>query len=144
MVWLAGTATGRPASAAARAFVAKAVLGLPQTNQLIDRLIADKTLRRLCGRESRGQIPSESTFSRTFAEFAASALPTRGREALIKPTHAERLVGHISRNSTAIEACERWQATEIQKAQQPVRDKSRSPPRRRLELARDSPKVQEG
>jgi hypothetical protein len=39
------------------------VLGLPQTNQLIDRLIADKTLRRLCGWESRGQIPSESIFS---------------------------------------------------------------------------------
>jgi Transposase DDE domain/Transposase domain (DUF772) len=101
---------GRPPAdrqALARAFVAKAVLGLPQTNQLIDRLIADKTLRRLCGWESRGQIPSESTFSRAFAEFAASALPARVHEALIKSTHAERLVGHISRDSTAIEARER-------------------------------------
>ena len=101
---------GRPPAdrqALARAFVAKAVLDLPQTNQLIDRLIADKTLRRLCGWESRGQIPSESTFSRAFAEFAASALPARVHEALIKATHAERLVGHISRDSTAIEARER-------------------------------------
>jgi hypothetical protein len=101
---------GRPPAdrqALARAFVAKAVLGLPQTNQLIDRLIADKTLRRLCGWESREQIPSESTFSRAFAEFAASALPARVHEALIKATHAERLVGHISRDSTAIEARER-------------------------------------
>jgi hypothetical protein len=43
---------GRPPAdrhAIARAFVAKAVLGLPQTNMLIERLIADKTLRRLCG-----------------------------------------------------------------------------------------------
>jgi Transposase DDE domain/Transposase domain (DUF772) len=101
---------GRPPAdrqALARAFVAKAVLGLPQTNQLIDRLNADKTLRRLCGWETHGQIPSESTFSRAFAEFAASALPARVHEALIKTTHAERLVGHISRDSTAIEARER-------------------------------------
>jgi hypothetical protein len=101
---------GRPLAdrqALARAFVAKAVLGLPQTKQLIDRLIADKTLRRLCGWESSGQIPSESTFSRAFAEFAASALPARVHEALIKTTHAERLVGHLSRDSTAIEARER-------------------------------------
>jgi hypothetical protein len=33
--------------ALARAFVAKAVLGQPHTNHLIDRLITDKTLRRL-------------------------------------------------------------------------------------------------
>jgi Transposase DDE domain/Transposase domain (DUF772) len=101
---------GRPPAdrqALARAFAAKAVLGLPHTNQLIDRLIADKTLRRLCGWETRGQIPSESTFSRAFAEFAASALPARVHEALIKTTHADRLVGHISRDSTAIEARER-------------------------------------
>ena len=101
---------GRPPAdrqALARAFIAKAVLGLPHTNQLIDRLTADKTLRRLCGWETRGQIPSESTFSRAFAEFAASALPARVHEALIKTTHAERLVGHIARDSTAIEARER-------------------------------------
>jgi hypothetical protein len=101
---------GRPPAdrqALARAFVAKAVLGLPQTNQLIDRLFADTTLRRLCGWETRGQIPSESTFSRAFAEFAASALPACVHEALIKTTHAERLVGHIARDSTAIDARER-------------------------------------
>jgi hypothetical protein len=41
---------GRPPAdrqALARAFVVKAVLGLPHTNHLIDRLIADNTLRRL-------------------------------------------------------------------------------------------------
>jgi hypothetical protein len=57
--------------------------------------------------ETRGQIPSESTFSRAFADFAVSALPARVREALVKTTHAERLVGHISRDSTAIEVRER-------------------------------------
>ena len=101
---------GRPPAdrqALARAFVAKAVLGLKQTNMLIERLGADKTLRRLCGWELRGQVPSEATFSRAFAEFAATALPARVHETLIKTTHAERLVGHVSRDSTAIEARER-------------------------------------
>jgi hypothetical protein len=133
---------GRPPAdrqALARAFVAKAVLGLPQTNQLIDRLNADKTLRRLCGFETRGQIPSESTFSRAFAEFAASALPARVHEALIKTTHADRLVGHIARDSTAIDARERPAPKPVQDAPQRKRGRRRKdeapPPKqpRRLE-----------
>jgi len=101
---------GRPPAdrhAIARAFVAKAVLGLPQTNMLIERLIADKTLRRLCGWEHPGQVPSEATFSRAFAEFAEGGMPARVHASLIKKTHAERLVGHISRDATAIEAREK-------------------------------------
>ena len=101
---------GRPAAdrhALARAFVAKAVLNLPTTLALIERLAADAVLRRLCGWESRRGLPSESTFSRAFAEFAASSLPARVHEALIRKTHKDRLVGHISRDATAIEARER-------------------------------------
>jgi len=101
---------GRPPAdrqALARAFVAKAVFGQPQTKLLIDRLKADKVLRRLCGWETVSQIPVESTFSRAFAGFAASQLPARVHEALIKKTHADRLVGHISRDATAIEAREK-------------------------------------
>ena len=43
---------GRPPcdrAALARAFVAKAVIGLPTTSMLIERLKVDKQLRRLCG-----------------------------------------------------------------------------------------------
>ena len=101
---------GRPPAdrhALARAFVAKAVLNLPTTLALIERLAADAVLRRLCGWESRRGLPSESTFSRAFAEFAASSLPARVHEALIRKTHKDRLVGHISRDATAIEARER-------------------------------------
>jgi DDE family transposase/transposase-like protein DUF772 len=137
---------GRPPAdrqALARAFVAKAVLGLPHTNQLIDRLNADKTLRRLCGWETRGQIPSESTFSRVFAEFATSALPARVHEALIKTTHAERLVGHISRDSTAIEARERPAPKPVQAAPQRKRGRRRKdeappPPKEPRRLERQS------
>ena len=48
--------------------------------------------------------PSESVFSRAFAEFADTHLPQRVHEALIRETHHDRLVGHLSRDSTAIEA----------------------------------------
>jgi hypothetical protein len=101
---------GRPPSeraALARAFVAKAVFNFPTTSLLIEMLSADKTLRRLCGWQRAGEVPSESTFSRAFAAFAASSLPSRLHAALIKETHADRLVGHISRDSTAIEAREK-------------------------------------
>lgn len=101
---------GRPLSeraALARAFVAKAVFNFPTTILLIETLSADKTLRRLCGWQRASEVPSEATFSRAFAAFAESALPSRLHEALIKATHADRLVGHISRDSTAIEAREK-------------------------------------
>ena len=98
---------GRPAAeraALARAFVAKAVLNLPTTRMLIERVEADTTLRRLCGWSRLSEVPSEATFSRAFAEFADRALPSRLHEALIRKTHGDRLVGHIARNSTASKA----------------------------------------
>jgi Transposase DDE domain/Transposase domain (DUF772) len=106
--WSGGV--GRPARhrrAMARAFVAKAVFNLSATRQLLDRLSVDVSLRRLCGWESRREIPHESQFSRAFAEFAASELPQRLHEALIEATQQERLIGHISRDSTEIEAREK-------------------------------------
>ena len=101
---------GRPADdrhALARALTAKAVLGLPTTAALIERLHVDPTLRRLCGWERVAQVPGEWTFSRAFAEFAASQLPTRVHEALIERTLEGQLIGHISRDATAIEAREK-------------------------------------
>jgi len=99
----------RPAqdrAALARAFVAKAVLNVATTRALRDRLESDPTLRRLCGWETRGAVPSESKFSRVFAEFAQSALPLRLHEALVAAYPEERLVGHIARDASAIEARE--------------------------------------
>jgi hypothetical protein len=61
----------------------------------------------LCGWERASQVPSESTFSRTFAEFAKSSLPNRVHEALIKRAYKDCIVGHISRDATAINAREK-------------------------------------
>lgn len=101
---------GRPAkdrAAIARAFVAKAVYNMPTTRVLLDRLDTDVALRRLCGWESKREVPSESVFSRAFAEFATTQLTQRTHETLIRKTHEDRLVGHISRDATSIEAREK-------------------------------------
>ncbi len=101
---------GRPfddRTAIARAFVAKAVYQFATTRQLLDRLAQDPVLRRICGWERAGDVAEEWTFSRAFAAFSRGELPTRVHEALIKHYQSERLVGHISRDSTAIEAREK-------------------------------------
>jgi hypothetical protein len=100
---------GRPSKdrhALACAFIAKAVHGFETTRQLIDRLRADAQLRLLCGWNSVRQLPHEATFSRAFREFAETELPQRLHESLVMQTQKDRLVGHISRDSTAIEARE--------------------------------------
>lgn len=94
--------------ALAAAFLAKAVLNLPTTRDLIDRLRVDPALRRLCGWKHSRELPHESTFSRAFAEFARTELPQRLHEAVIAATQNGRLVGHIARDSTAIEVRERY------------------------------------
>jgi IS5 family transposase len=91
----------------ARAFVAKAVYDMPTTRVLLERLSTDVSLRRICGWERKCDVPSESVFSRAFAAFADTQLTERVHEALICKTHQDRLVGHISRDSTAIEAREK-------------------------------------
>ena len=96
---------GRPLkdrAALARAFLAKAVLEMATTRALVERLRNEATLRRLCGWEKAGSVPSEATFSRAFAEFAEDDLPGRLHEALLERTLEGHLAGHVSRDSTAI------------------------------------------
>ncbi len=92
---------GRPAedrAALARAFAAKAVLNLPTMRALVERLQVDRTLRRLCGWSGIGEIPSEATFSRAFAEFSECALPARLHEAVVRQALGDRVIGHVSRD----------------------------------------------
>jgi hypothetical protein len=93
--------------AMARAFVAKACLNLSKNTDLIERLRIDETLRKICGWDRRGQIPSESTFSRAFDEFAVTALVDRTHEALIREYVGDKVVFQISRDSTAVCAREK-------------------------------------
>ncbi|HEY5040660.1 MAG TPA: IS5/IS1182 family transposase, partial [Verrucomicrobiae bacterium] len=52
-------------------------------------------------------IPSEPTFCRVFAEFAQDQLPQQIHEQMVKIHVGTKLVGHVSRDATAIEAPER-------------------------------------
>jgi hypothetical protein len=105
-----GSLYGRPTkerAAIARAFVAKAQYNMPTTRALLDRLNTDKKMRRICGWEKKDDIPSESTFSRAFAEFAKSQLPICVHEALIQQNLSDEIISHISRDSTEIEVREK-------------------------------------
>lgn len=111
---------GRPSKdrqSLATAFLAKAVYGLETTRQMLERLRTDRQLRCLCGWNTVRQIPHESTFSRAFAEFAGSELPQRLHAALIECTQQGRLIGHIARDATAIEAREKFPANKSGKGQ---------------------------
>ena len=104
-----GCAVGRPPAdrcALACAFIAKAELGIVTTRGLIERLEVDRRLRRICGFNLYKKLPSEGTFSRVFAEFAARKLTTRVHEQMVKSNLADTLIGHISRDATMIPARE--------------------------------------
>ena len=90
-----------------KAFVVKAVYNFPTTKVLITYLHDSTNLRRLCGWESKGEIPSESTFSRAFEEFSRDGLGQKIHEAMVKQHAGPKLAGHVSRDATAIDAREK-------------------------------------
>jgi len=47
-------------------------------------------------------LPSESTFSRAFAGFAESGLGDTVHDALVEEHMSDQIIGHISRDATAI------------------------------------------
>ena len=105
-----GAGFGRPQHeryALARAYCVKAVLGMSCTTAILDRLSADRKLRRLCGFPLYKRLPSASTFSRAFEEFANQGLADMAHKALIQAALGDELIGSISRDSTAITARER-------------------------------------
>lgn len=93
----------------ARSFVAKAVYNMSTTRELIDRLKTTPALRRICGWEKASQVPHESSFSRVFAEFAQNGIGHIVHTALIDRHLQDHVVGHISRDSTAINGREKPQ-----------------------------------
>ena len=124
---------GRPPEdrrALARAFVAKAMLGIPTTSALIEQLAVDKSLRRILGWERRSQVPSEATFSRAFAEFAQGDLPDKMHAALIERSLGGRIVGVIARDATEIEAREKPAAKEASDKKDDPPSDGAQPPRR--------------
>jgi IS5 family transposase len=110
--------------AIARAFVVKAVYNQATTELLLELLRTDKRLRQICGWQWRTELPSASTFSRAFAHFAGSGLLDQVHEALVRQHVGERLVGHVSRDSTDIVAREK-PVRKVSKGQPPKRPRGR-------------------
>jgi hypothetical protein len=125
---------GRPADdrpQIARTFVAKAVLNIPTTSALIERLQVDRSLRRICGWERRSDVPGEWTFSRAF-EFAAQTLPERVHEHLVRDGLQDHILGHVARDATEIDARKKPKAKpHSADPSLPANDPPPQPPRRR-------------
>jgi hypothetical protein len=93
-----------------KAYIAKAVWDFATTRDLIDAILHRPALRRLCGWETLGEVPSEATFSRAFDAFARHGRPQQIHEALLKTHYGDKLAGHVSRDATAIHAREKAEA----------------------------------
>ncbi len=85
-----------------RAFFLKSVYDLPTTKGLIENLKTNLSLRRLCGWEYRGEVPSEATFSRAFGIFAEEKVCDTIHASLVRENYIDKIVGHASLDSTAI------------------------------------------
>jgi hypothetical protein len=101
---------GRPQKdrlAILKSFIYKSIHKLPTTKALISIVRSSASARRLCGWETVSEIPSESTFSRAFAEFAKTNLLDEIHGVFVKE-HAEgRIAQNLSRDSTAIQGREK-------------------------------------
>jgi hypothetical protein len=103
-------AWGRPLKnrdAIARAYIAKIVLKITYTKQLVARLKTEKQLRLICGWEPGAKVPSESSFSRAFSDFTKSCLPEKVHETLIKNTYSNKIICHLTKDSMPIKAREK-------------------------------------
>lgn len=110
-----------------RAFIAKAFLQIPTTEKLIKRLQADANLRRICGFT---RIPSAPTFSRRFFCFSDTAVMDQTLNRTVEQYLENRLVGHILRDATAIEAREKPRNTKKDVEAKAEKPRKRGRPRK--------------
>lgn len=90
----------------ARAFIAKTVLKISYTKQLIQLLNKDSQLKIICGWDKFTKLPSEAKFSRAFKEFSDVNLPDKVHQALISEIYKDKLIGHLVKDSTPIHSRE--------------------------------------
>jgi len=90
-----------------RAYFLKSVYNFPTSKVLIENLKGNSNWRQLCGWEYPSQVPSEATFSRAFSEFAKLNLLDKMHETVVKENYVEKIVGHASMDSTAINGREK-------------------------------------
>ncbi len=140
--WCGNGAPPAPRVWLAHAFIARHGCQFPTTSALMDALKSRPLWRQLCGWESAGEIPSEPTFRRAFKQFSGDQLPQQIHAHMVQTHAGTKLVGHVSRDATAIAAPERpapkpapTPPTTPRKRGRPKRGEVRPPvPPKRLEL----------
>ena len=103
--------TGRPLASREsilKLFFMKAFLNLPTTNFARDLVLCAYSWRRICGFEFTGEVPSESTRSRAFAEFSGNNAIVSIHSGLLKAyvKDTRTLLCNVSNDSTEIKARE--------------------------------------
>jgi hypothetical protein len=83
---------------------AKSFFQIATTTLLIERLKADPNLRLLCG---FAKVPGQASFSRAYGYQAETDIQTGTRDGLTKRTFKDKVVYHVCRDSTAINAREK-------------------------------------
>ena len=87
-----------------RAFLAKAHFQIETNSELRKRLVIDSSLRKICGLV---KVPSPATFSRRLKDFSEHHIIEQTLYQMVRQYHSSMLVGHVSRDSTAISAREK-------------------------------------
>jgi len=103
----------------ARSSVVRMALGLSESEDLVNRLQVDRTLRCICGWQEGEKLPSLPTFSRAFDEFAQSNLFDKVHAACVAEYLGDSVTEHISYDSTSVPVRERLP----KKAEKPARQK---------------------
>lgn len=82
---------------------AKNYFQIATTTMLIERLKADPNLRLLCG---FSKVPGQASFSRAYGYLATTDIQSGMLERFAKETFKDKVVYHVNRDSTAINARE--------------------------------------
>lgn len=102
--------TGRPPISRLsllKAFFVKSALNYTENKKLRKMLHGNDELRKLCGWTESHDVPSESTFSRSFAEFAQLHIGEHIHEHIVSTAFSDRLILHVSRDASALPAREK-------------------------------------
>lgn len=102
--------TGRPPHSRVcilKSFLMKSALNIMENKKLREILLGSDELRKLCGWDEVQDVPSESTFSRVFRDFAEMNVAQHIHEYLVKTVFSDNIIMHISRDATAVPAREK-------------------------------------
>jgi len=104
--------------------LAKNFFRITTTQMLIERLKADPNLRLLCNFK---KVPGKASFSRVFCYLAEIDIMTKIRDKLTAAVLKDKIVYHISRDSTAIQARETVPKKAAKKPPEPPKKRGRPP-----------------